>query len=166
MYGTTCLNVIGLGRKLPLVKFQNKMGSSVKVKCRFCDKDYVEFVRLSEHMLRAHHEEFDDLVKGVLVRGEASEGSSEKSTSVEGKSGESSEKGGSSEKGKSSQRVSGNKEYICEVCEKSYNNAPARDSHQILCSGIPNKPKCPPCGKVFESRSGYKKHKSVCKGAQ
>ena len=105
MYGTTCLNVMGLGRKLPLVKFQNKMESSVKVKCRFCDKDYVEFVRLSEHMLRAHHEEFDDLVKGVLVRGEASEGSSEKSTSIEGKSGESSQKGESSEKGKSNQKT-------------------------------------------------------------
>ena len=142
------------------------MESSAKVKCRFCDKDYVEFVRLSEHMLRAHHDQFDDLVKGVLTREEASEGSSEKSTCVEGKSGETSEKGESGNKGKSSQKVSGNKEYICKVCGTSYNNAQARDSHQILCSGIPNKPKCPSCGKVFENRGAYKRHKNMCKGAK
>ena len=156
MYGAVCLNLMGLGRKLPIVKFEKKIDSNVKVKCRFCEKVYTQFVILSEHMLRVHHEEFDELVKGILGRGETSESGSEKS--VEVKSG----KGGK----KSSQKSSVNKEsYVCEISEKVYNNEPARDNHQRLCSGIENKPKCPDCGKVFESKGGYKKHKP-CKEAQ
>ena len=149
MYGAMCLNILGLGRKLPLVKFEKKIKSDVKVKCKFCENEYTQFVILSDHMLRAHDQEFNDLFKGISTREETSE--SEKSVKV--KSG----------KGDKESQKKAPVNYVCEICEKVYNNKPARDNHQTLCSGIEDKPKCPDYGKIFESKSGYKKHKKLHK---
>ena len=74
---------------------------------------YTQIVILSEHMLREHPEEFDDLVKGILQRGESSETSSEKSVGT--KSGKGSSKKSSDKK----------QSYVCEICKKVFNNEPA-----------------------------------------
>ena len=57
MYGTTCLTTIGLGSKLPLAKFEQKMSSDEKLKCKFCEKVYDRFDVMSDHMLYAHPDE-------------------------------------------------------------------------------------------------------------
>ena len=57
MYGTTCLTTIGLGSKLPLAKFERKMSSGEKIKCKFCEKAYDRFDIMSDHLLRVHPDE-------------------------------------------------------------------------------------------------------------
>ena len=138
MYGTTCLNTMGLGRKLKLVKFESKM-STENIKCKFCEKGFQQFAILSEHMIRVHHGEFEsDVMSSTTVE----------SSSSANKSGNADEQ---------------YYKYPCDKCNKRFNNESGCTAHKKLCSGVENKPLCPTCGKTFVSKKAYRKHKP-CKG--
>ena len=128
-FGMTCLNLIGLCNRLPLANFEKKVSSRKQVKCKFCDKKYKKFVIMSEHMLRAHAKEL-----GIDVSVEDNAESSEH------------------------EQVRKVKSYTCGKCKKVFNNLPACTSHENICSGDPDRPKCAKCGKVFGTKNSYKKH--------
>ena len=179
MYGTTCLNIIGLGRKLPLVKFERKMMSGEIVKCKFCERTFQHFAAMSEHMLRAHCEElgleFEEEVNSETIENcdSVADGEGDRLTNSESKrnsdiaaDGKGDRLTNSESKGNSDIAADGQGDrLICKVCKKRFNNVAECESHQNICSGVPEHPKCPRCQKVFGSKNAYKKHRPTsCKG--
>ena len=133
-FGTACLSTIGLGSKLPLAKFERKISSDAKVKCKFCEIVFDRFAKASEHMLRVHHEEIGvDLVTECAGNGK--------------------------ESSRGKQDANG---YHCSTCSLSFNNAEACISHEPICSGDPSTRKCRKCGKILILKK-YKDHTRYCK---
>ena len=134
MYGTACLSTIGLGSKLPLVKFEWKMCSDVKIKCKFCENVYDRFEVMSDHMLHAHHDKIG--VKSVMEKNRG------KSSRTSG-----------SDKKQNEVRM-----FACNSCKLEFNNEEARVSHEPICSGDPSTRKCRKCQKIMSVRK-YRNHR-------
>lgn len=131
-YGMTCLNTLGLGRLIPVAKFQKKAVNEEKFKCTFCAKLFTDFNKLSEHMLRCHSEKFTAPIEKIWEK--------------------------EKEKGNTSDKYN---RYECSKCKTMFNSLTNRDAHEIRCSGESGKKICSGCNKVF-SVNAIKTHRKNC----